>query len=89
MRVRLSVCPVKLEDVIGVITASGKPVAFQGSTALIVLTRGEKIEFENIWLELDAGGIKAANEDGSDLGSHQAFWFAWSQFHPQAELWLP
>ena len=77
------------EDVIGVITASGKPVAFQRSTALIVLTRGEKIEFENIRLELDAGGIKAVNDDGSDLGSHQAFWFAWSQFHPQTELWLP
>ena len=77
------------EDVIGVITASGKPVAFQRSNALIVLTRGEKIEFENIRLELDAGGIKAVNDDGSDLGSHQAFWFAWSQFHPQTELWLP
>jgi len=25
--------------------------------------------------------------DGSALGSHQAFWFAWSQFHPQTALW--
>ena len=25
--------------------------------------------------------------DGSDLGSHQAFWFAWSQFHPGTALW--
>jgi len=75
------------EDVIGAITASGKPVAFQRSTALVALTRGEEIAFENVRLELDAGGIRAVDADGSDIGSHQAFWFAWSQFHPQTALW--
>jgi hypothetical protein len=40
-------------------------------------------------VELDAGGIKAVDADGVDLGSHQAFWFAWSQFHPDTELWRP
>ena len=75
------------EDVIGAITASGKPVAFQRSTALVALTKGEKIAFENVRLELDAGGIRAVDVDGSDIGSHQAFWFAWSQFHPQTALW--
>lgn len=75
------------EDVIGAITASGKPVAFQRSTALVALTKGEKIAFENVRLELDAGGIRAVDADGSDIGSHQAFWFAWSQFHPQTALW--
>jgi len=77
------------EDVIGVMTASGKPVAFQRSTALISLIRGDEIVFENVRLELDGGGIKAVGDDGSDLGSHQAFWFAWSQFHPQTDLWFP
>ena len=75
------------EDVIGAITASGKPVAFQRSTALVALTKGEEIAFENVRLELDAGGIRAVDADGSDIGSHQAFWFAWSQFHPQTALW--
>lgn len=75
------------EDVIGVITASGKPVAFQRSAALLALRRGDSITFENIRLQLDAGGIRAVGADGSDLGSHQAFWFAWSQFHPDTELW--
>ena len=75
------------EDIIGVVTASGKPVAFQRSRALVALKRGDAIEYENIRLELDAGGIRAVDADGSDLGSHQAFWFAWSQFHPQTELW--
>ncbi len=76
------------EDVIGAVTASGKPVAFQRSAALIALRRGDEIAIANIRLKLDAGGIKAVGADGSDLGSHQAFWFAWSQFHPETELWI-
>lgn len=75
------------EDIIGVVTASGKPVAFQRSKALVALKRGQKIEVENIRLKLDAGGIKAVDAKGKDLGSHQAFWFAWSQFHPSTRLW--
>lgn len=75
------------EDVIGVMTASGMPVAFQRSAAMIALTRGEEIAVENVRLRLEAGGIRAVDADGSDLGSHQAFWFAWSQFHPGTALW--
>lgn len=75
------------EDIIGVLTASGKPVAFQRSKAFLALKKGDEIAFENVRLKLDAGGIKAVDADGSDLGSHQAFWFAWSQFHPQTALW--
>jgi hypothetical protein len=43
--------------------------------------------FENIRLELATGGVKAVGANGADLGSHQAFWFAWSQFHPGTALW--
>ncbi|GFE51562.1 hypothetical protein So717_33150 [Roseobacter cerasinus] len=75
------------EDVIGVVTASGTPVAFQRSAALVALKRGDEIVVENVHLELDAGGIRAVGAEGADLGSHQAFWFAWSQFHPETELW--
>ncbi len=75
------------EDVIGVVTASGKPVAFQRSAAVVALRQGVPIVYENVHLQLDAGGIKAVDEDGRDLGSHQAFWFAWSQFHPKTDLW--
>ena len=75
------------EDIIGVVTASGKPVAFQRSKAFLALKNGDEIAYENVRLELDAGGIKAVDADGSDLGSHQAFWFAWSQFHPGTALW--
>jgi len=75
------------EDIIGVVTASGKPVAFQRSKAFLALKKGDEIAYENIRLQLDAGGIRAVDADGSDLGSHQAFWFAWSQFHPETALW--
>lgn len=75
------------EDIIGAVTASGKPVAFQRSKAFVALTKGEEITFENVRLELDAGGIRVVDADGADIGSHQAFWFAWSQFHPQTALW--
>ena len=75
------------EDIIGVITASGKPVAFQRSKAFVALKKGTEIAYENVRLKLDAGGIRAVDADGSDLGSHQAFWFAWSQFHPKTALW--
>ena len=75
------------EAVIGVVTASGTPVAFQRSKAFLALTAGQEIVFENVRLVLEAGGIKAVDADGSDLGSHQAFWFAWSQFHPGTALW--
>lgn len=75
------------EDVIGIVTASGTPLAFQRSKAIAALKRGQKIAFENGYLTLDGGGVKAVADDGSDLGSHQAFWFAWSQFYPGTELW--
>jgi hypothetical protein len=74
------------EDVIGVVTASGKPVAFQRSKAIVALKRGDEIAFENVRLQLEAGGVKAVGADGADLGSHEAFWFAWSQFHPETAL---
>lgn len=75
------------EDIVGVVSDSGRPIAFQRSAAMIALNRGEEVAFENIRLVLEAGGIRAVDAAGRDLGSHQAFWFAWSQFHPGTVLW--
>lgn len=75
------------EDIIGIISDTGKPIAFQRSKAFLALKEGKKISFGNIHLKLDAGGVKAVDANGADLGSHQAFWFAWSQFYPDTELW--
>ncbi|MFY0617374.1 DUF3179 domain-containing (seleno)protein [Shimia sp.] len=75
------------EDVIGIVTASGTPVAFERAKALVALQAGQEVTVENVRLVLDAGGIRAVDVGGKDLGSHQAFWFAWSQFYPGTELW--
>ena len=73
------------EDVIGAVTASGKPVAFQHSAAFLALRQGIPVEYENVSLRLKAGGIRAVGTGNIDL----AFWFAWSQFHPDTVLWTP
>jgi hypothetical protein len=77
------------EDVIDVVTGAGTPVAFQRSKAMAALQSGADVRFEDVSLVLDAGGIRAVGADGSALGSHQAFWFAWSQFHEGTALWQP
>ncbi|KEJ87858.1 DUF3179 domain-containing (seleno)protein [Sulfitobacter donghicola] len=75
------------EDVIGAVTSDGTPIAFPRARAMAALTAGQEVVFGDVRLEKYAGGIRALRSDGSDLGSHQSFWFAWSQFHPQTMLW--
>ncbi len=75
------------EDVLGVFTASRTPVAFHVRSARAALARGESVVFENVRVILDGGGVRAVDTDGKDLGGHEAFWFAWSQFHPDTKLW--
>lgn len=75
------------EDIVGLVADSGNAVAFQLSKAVEKLNEGEQIRFENIQLVLDGGGVRAVGKDGKDLGGHQAFWFAWSQFYPDTLLW--
>ena len=77
------------EDVIGAITAAGKPVAFPRAAAYLALSKGNEVRFENVQLKLTAGGITAEDENGADTTSHQAFWFAWSQFYTNTGLWQP
>ncbi len=75
------------EDVIGIVTAAGTPVAFQRSKAVAALSAGRPVAYDGVTLVVDGGGLRALGEDGQSLGSHQAFWFAWSQFHPGTVLW--
>ena len=75
------------EDVLGVLKADGTPIAFHVNTALAALEAGETIVVDGISVVQDGGGVKAIDSDGNDLGAHQAFWFAWSQFYEDTELW--
>ncbi len=79
------------EAVVGIIV-DGQAVAFPADAARRTLQRDGEVRFDiggsTIELELDGGGLRALL-DGDDVSSHQAFWFAWSQFHPDTDLWLP
>lgn len=75
------------DDIVGVINAAGNAIAFDRRKAMLSLTKGDVVEYGDITLTLDGGGIKALDKSGNDLGSHEAFWFAWSQFHPDTKLW--
>ncbi len=77
------------EPVLGVTTGDGRPVAFPVDAARRTLIDGGTVEFADITVELVGSGIRAVGAEGADVGSHQAFWFAWSQFHPDTELWRP
>lgn len=35
----------------------------------------------------DGDGLRARVPGGAELAAHEAFWFAWSQFHPDTVLW--
>ena len=75
------------EDIVGVLTPTGAPVAFSRPVAMIALSGGSTVRFEGIQLRLSAGGIRAYDTAGAPLVSHQAYWFAWSQFYPGTALW--
>ena len=74
------------EPILGVITEDGTPLAFHVTAAASVLNEGQDLVIEGIELRLDGGGIRAFR-NGEDAGGHQAFWFAWSQFHPDTQVW--
>ena len=75
------------EDVVGVIAPTGQAIAFPAVEAQLALQRGQAVMLEGVQLVADAGGLRAIDETGTALPSHQAFWFAWSQFHPGTLVW--
>ena len=76
------------ELVVGVITADGTPVAFPADEARAILSVGDEVVAAGVELVVDGGGLRAVDAaTGESVPSHEAFWFAWSQFHPTTELW--
>ncbi len=73
--------------VVGVITPDGVPVAFPVDDLRSVLAFADTVEYGGVTIFPDAGGFVAFLSDGTPLASHEAFWFAWSQFHPDTLLW--
>jgi hypothetical protein len=76
------------ELVVGVITDAGTPIAFPADAARAALAAGDTVEVAGVELIDDGGGLRAVDQaTGESIPSHEAFWFAWSQFHPRTELW--
>ncbi len=76
--------------VVGVELGEGTTIAFPRQTALSVIDSGGDVIAEGVKLIKDGDGLRAvAVSDGSEIASHQAFWFAWSQFWPDTLLWSP
>jgi len=76
-------------NVVGVIGPDGTPVAFPVDQARATLAEGREVVFGDIEVTSDAGGLRVRVRGGDELPAHQAFWFAWSQFHPETVVWTP
>ena len=71
------------------ITDDGTPIAFPVAEARAELEAGRPVQLLGIMLVADGSGVRATLQDGTDVTGHQAFWFAWSQFHSDTLLWTP
>lgn len=76
------------EQVVGVIAPDGTPLAFPAVAARAALQAGKAVQLAGVRLELDGDGLRAVLDTGEDVVSHQAFWFAWSQFHMGTAVWM-
>lgn len=74
------------DRVLGVETADGRAIAFP---IIGLSTQDGPVEAGGVRVVPDAGGFRAETADGDPLVSHEAFWFAWSQFFPDTDLWTP
>jgi hypothetical protein len=77
------------EQVVGVIAPDGTPVAFSAEELRSAMERADSVEFNGLVVTADGGGFVVRLDDGTPLATHQAFWFAWAQFHPDTLLWTP
>ncbi len=75
--------------VLGVIADDGTAIAFPTAEAKIELDAGRPVELADTEVTLEGDGLLARGPDGSAIVSHEAFWFAWSQFHPDTLVWTP
>ncbi|MDA0365415.1 MAG: DUF3179 domain-containing (seleno)protein [Chloroflexi bacterium] len=74
--------------VLGVELDANDRVAFPVGAARDALRAGRPVAIAGVTVIGDAAGLRAFDGQGAELVSHQAFWFAWSQFWPQTLLWL-
>ena len=74
------------EKVMGIIAPDGVAVAFPVVETVEALGAGSAVAYEDLQVSLDGDGLRVSGPDG-DYPAHEAFWFAWSQFHPETLVW--
>ncbi|MEM1335485.1 MAG: DUF3179 domain-containing (seleno)protein [Actinomycetota bacterium] len=78
------------ELVVGVLLDDGTALAFPSEAATAAIDAGGDVELDGVRLESSGDGLVAVDATSGDpIAAHEAFWFAWSQFHPDTGLWLP
>jgi hypothetical protein len=74
--------------VVGVLLEDGTALAFPSEEASAAFNAGDPVELEGVELQQSGDGLIAVDaESGEQITAHEAFWFAWSQFHPGTLLW--
>lgn len=73
--------------IVGVVLG-GSALAFPVADIRPTIEAGLTVELAGVEITSDGGGFVATSIDtGEELPAHQAFWFAWSQFHPDTAVW--
>ncbi len=76
------------DSVLGVVLEDGTTVAFPAGEATDAIGLGEPVELGGVELRTSGSGLVAFDAaTGAEVAAHEAFWFAWSQFHPDTLLW--
>lgn len=75
--------------VLGAVAPDGTAIAFP-LAALRVETQADRpVASHGVRVMVDGDGFRVVTSDGAPVVGHEAFWFAWSQFHPDSEVWAP
>ncbi len=76
------------DKVLGVIDSNGLPIAFPVESLRSVIDSDLEVIVNDVTVVQDGDGFRAMGPEG-DIASHEAFWFAWSQFYPDTVVWVP
>jgi hypothetical protein len=74
------------DKVVGAFAPDGSAVAFPVAELEASLDEQSTVRYGDLRVERAGGGFRVIGESG-EVAAHEAFWFAWSQFHPDTVVW--
>ncbi|MGY9073966.1 MAG: DUF3179 domain-containing (seleno)protein [Acidimicrobiales bacterium] len=75
------------DAVVGATAPDGTSVAFVVADVKQALEVGTTVTYGGLQVTTDGAGLRIVTSGGAELPTHESFWFAWSQFHPETLLW--